>query len=110
MPTAPDRDAVKDYLGPLSSFQDAEIDAELAAETTAQARVCRIPADPDPDDPQPYPPDLAKALCRRVARALNMRAKPLGYEPGLDGGLSYISANDSEIRRLEAPFRRRPVR
>jgi hypothetical protein len=110
MPTAPDRAAVKAYLDPSSSWPDDQIDAELAAETVAQARVCRIPADPDPASPQPYPADLAKALCRRVARALNMRQKPLGYEAGLEGGLSYISANDSEIRRLESPFRRRPVR
>lgn len=109
MPTAPDRDALK-LLVDLSTFTDAEIDAELPVETAAQARVCRIPADPDPLVPQPYPADLGKALARRVARALNMRQKPLGYEAGLDGGLSYISANDPEVRRLESPFRKRPVR
>ena len=94
----PDITAVKDYLGPDHSFSDAEITSSLASEALAQTRVCKIPTE--------FPADLATALCRRVARALQMKSKPLGYEPGIEGGLSYISANDSEIKRLEAPFRK----
>lgn len=102
MPIAPDTDAVKAYIGSSASFTDDEIATELAAETLAQAHACTIPGEAGDQ----YPADLAKALCRRVSRALNMRYKPLGYEPGLEGGLSWISARDSEITRLEAPFRK----
>lgn len=102
--TPPDVDAVMAYIGTGLSYDRDEIGASLASETLAQARVCNIPDEPS------YPADLATALCRRVARALQMKSKPLGYEPGAEGGLSYISAYDSEIRRLEAPFRKRPIR
>lgn len=104
MPTAPDVDAVKAYLGPDHSFSNEEITGALESETLAQQRVCRIPTEVD------YPADLATALLRRVTRALNMKYKPLGYEPGGEGGLSYISARDSEIHRLEAPFRKLVLR
>lgn len=110
MPTAPDLAAVKVYLGSSSSYEDDEITAALATETVAQARVCRIPADADPAEPQPYPADLATALCRRVNRALTMKERPLGYQAGIEGGLSYISGKDPEIQRLEAPFRKRGIR
>lgn len=107
MPTAPNLDDVKAYLGVDHSWTDAEIERSLAAETLAQSRVVNVPADADPLDPQPYPKDLAEALCRRVARALNMKANPLGYVFGVEGDASFISANDPEIKRLETPFRKR---
>lgn len=111
MPTAPDIDQVKaDYLDPSHTFTDEEIQFALDSETLAQARVCRIPADPDPLVPQPYPADLATALCRRVVRAINMKRNPLGYQLGIDGGISYIGARDSEIQRLEAPYRKWAIR
>lgn len=106
MPVAPDLDAVDDYLGTDHSFTEDEITTARSAEIVAQLHVCHVPG----EDADPYPDDLGTALCRRVARHLNLKYKPLGYEPGLDGGLSYISANDSEIRRLEAPYRKRAVR
>lgn len=81
---------------------DEQVLRTIASEQAAQARVCRVP--------DPMPADLLSALCRRVARALQMQAKPLGYETGAEGGISFISARDPEIRRLESPFRKRGVR
>lgn len=69
-----------------------------AAEGAAQSRVCRIP--------DPYPPDLAAALLRRVAHSIAAENVPLGVQAGDEGGLR-LSANDPEVRRLEAPFRRK---
>lgn len=106
MPTAPTKEQVKEYLGPDFTGTLEEIESALPAEIAAQGHVCRIPGAAG----DPYPPDLAAALCRRVGRHLNMKTRLLGYEPGIDGGLNWISANDSEIRRLEAPFRKRAVR
>ena len=102
---APDLAAVKTYLGGANTYTDPEISAALATETAAQARVCRVP-----DAATPYDPDLAAALCRRVHRNLSLKAFPLGYTPGIDGGVSWIGSNDAEIRRLEGPFRKRATR
>jgi hypothetical protein len=102
---APDLAAVKTYLGANNTWTDTEISAALATETAAQARVCRVPA-----SDAAWPADLATALCRRVHRNLAIKALPLGYTAGIDGGISWIGSNDAEIRRLEAPFRKRAVR
>ncbi|WP_062208832.1 phage gp6-like head-tail connector protein [Demequina oxidasica] len=103
MPTAPNLDDVKAYLGEDHSWTDDEIENALASEMVAQAHVVNVPADAD------YPDDLTTALCRRTVRALNMKANPLGYVFGVEGDASFISANDSEIKRLEAPYRKRRV-
>ncbi|MGV8967196.1 MAG: hypothetical protein ACOH2F_13045 [Cellulomonas sp.] len=104
MPTAPNLDDVKAYLGVDHSWSDGEIESALASETVAQAHVVNVPV-----DPQPYPDDLTTALCRRTVRALNMKANPLGYVFGVEGDASFITANDPEIKRLEAPYRKRRV-
>ena len=95
--------ALKVYLGPDQTYTDEEIGEAWAAESAAQQRV----TDPSRFG---YTEDLRAALYRRVARHLVLKYKPLGYEMGADGGLSYISSHDSEIRRLEAPYRVMPVR
>lgn len=100
---APNLAALKAYLGTGHSFSDAELQKALDAETAAQARVCRVPEGD-------YPADLSSALFRRSLRHLQMKEKPLGYDMGADGSGFYISANDPEIRRLEAPFRKVAVR
>jgi hypothetical protein len=95
----PDMSAIKTYLGDTSAT-DEEISDALAAETQAQARVCRIPAD--------YPEDLAQALKRRVARNLAARAVPVATFTAFEGGgtSTRVPRLDAEIRRFEAPFRR----
>lgn len=76
------------------------ITEELSAETTAQARVCLVPAS--------YPDELKLALLRRVQRALQMRALPLAVLQGDSdtGSTSFLPARDPEVRRREAPYRR----
>lgn len=94
-------DEVKAYLGESADgWTDDEITSALTAETLAQSRVCRVPAD--------MPADLAEALKRRVARSLNVRALPLGYAVQVDDtgfGISRLGY-DAEIRRLEAPWKK----
>lgn len=109
MPTAPDLAAVKAYLGPDVSWPDGDIEKALAAETLAQARRCRLPVDPDPLNPQPYPADLAEALCRRVAANLANRALPLGVQASVTDGAvaaTRVGGGDAEVNRLERPFRK----
>lgn len=94
----PNLAAVKAYLGD-TSWDDSDVQATLDAETAAQAARCRIPV--------AYPNDLGEALKRRVARNLALRATPAGVFIGdTDGGPAYVSTNDPEVRRLEAPYRR----
>lgn len=110
MPTAPDLNAVKAYLGPDSGESDGDISAALAAETVAQAVVCRFPADPEsPASPLAYPADLAEALKRRVARNLAMKRLPLAVQQSiseLGSSAIRLGSTDPEIRRLEAPHRK----
>jgi hypothetical protein len=110
MPTAPDINAVKAYLGPDHSWTDAEITSAIAVETVAQQKACRFPSDPEPPaEPLPYPADLAEALKRRVAANLAKRSLPLGFQASAtEFGTTALrfSAIDVEVRRLEAPYRR----
>jgi hypothetical protein len=96
----PDMSAVRSYLGDTSAT-DEEIADALEAEQAAQARACTIPAD--------YPPDLAQALKRRVARNLAARSVPLVNLTTFEGGGSSnmrVPWRDAEIARLEAAYRR----
>lgn len=98
----PDRSAVAAYLGSDHSWDPAELVAALAAETAAQARAVRVP--------DPYPADLAEALLRRVAHNLALRALPLGVQSAISEmavATNRVGGTDAEVRRLEAPYRRR---
>jgi hypothetical protein len=113
VPIAPDIDAVKAYLGESAAFEDDQITAALDAETVAQVKVCRLPDDADPDEPEPYPADLAEALCRRVAHNLALRNLPLGIQANIaDGAVSTnrVGGIDAEVARLERPYRKLVVR
>lgn len=113
MPTAPALADVLGYLGDNTSWTEDEITAALAAETAAQAAVVRFPADPEaPADPLPYPADLAEALFRRVAHNLALRALPLGVQASITDAAvatNFVGGTDAEVRRLEAPYRKRVV-
>ena len=98
--TAPDLTAAKEYLGQSGlSFTEDQVAGALAAETAAQAAVVKVGT---------YPQDITEALLRRVARNLAMRNLPLGVQQDEAGGIR-IGMNDPEIRRLEAPHRKRVV-
>jgi hypothetical protein len=93
-------DAVRAYLGEAEARHDDETLARiLAAEQSAQRARCRL---------DPYAPDLAEALLRRVQRNIAMSALPIGITEasGDAGNRSYVPGSDPEIRRLEAPYRR----
>ncbi len=91
---------VQAYLGEDTSATTAQITAALAAEAAAQRKVCEVPA--------VYPPDLAEALLRRVARNLAARAVPIAQWTSFEGGATgtRVPQSDPEVTRLEAPYRR----
>ncbi|MFC6156151.1 hypothetical protein [Kribbella jiaozuonensis] len=100
---------LKAYLGGATGFSEARwtdpaLQSVLDAETAAQGRVCRLPA-----DPEDYPDDLAAALLRRCQRAIEMRSQPLAVLQDNDefgSSTVVLPGRDPEVRRLEAPFRR----
>lgn len=101
---APDLAAVLVYLDDQATgWDDAVISAALAAETAAQARVCRVPSEGD------YPADLKEALFRRVTHNLAMRPLHLGLQAAMTEGYvaqTRVGGTDAEVRRLEAPHRK----
>jgi hypothetical protein len=100
-PWALDLTALRAYLLDTSAT-DAEILDALGAERAAQVARCRV---------EPYTPDLLQALKRRVARNLAARRVPVATFTAFDGGQTSqrVPQHDAEIRRLEAPHRKRPV-
>ncbi len=106
---APDLEEVQSYLRSVYGVTKPPDDVTnaLAAEQAAQSRHCRVPA-VDAD----WPPDLAQALCRRVAVNLGLRPLVLGIEASISdagGVVARVGGRDPEVRRLERPWRRRPV-
>lgn len=100
----PDACHLRDYLtsaGLSTSWTEQEIDDVLQAEAAAQSRTCWTPNSDDG-----WAPDLAEALRRRVLRSLAARKTPLGFAVVGDLETARVSGRDSEITRLEAPFRR----
>lgn len=108
MPTAPDLEAVKGYLGTaVSSYTDTELQSALDAETAAQGKVCKIK-----DEWTEYPADLAEALFRRVHHNLALRGLPLGVQATITEAAvatNSVGGTDAEVRRLEGPYRKRIV-
>jgi hypothetical protein len=94
---------VQTYLGASASqWTSPQLQDALDAESDAQRAVCRIPS--------AYPRSLREALLRRVAVLLAKRLLPLMVPQGdSEGGPTFIPARDPEVRRLEAPWRRRKV-
>ncbi|GAB3990107.1 hypothetical protein [Nocardioides marmoraquaticus] len=93
-----DLGAVADYCS-ASSADLRGVDDALTAEAAAQAMACRTST---------YSHDLLEALKRRVACNLARRNLPLGVQMSEAGGIP-VSRLDSEIRRLEGPYRKLPV-
>lgn len=94
----PDVDSFKVYakLPEDDDSIDVEIGEALAAESAAQRRICRVPAE--------FPADLREALHRRIARNLAMRGIPLAVLRGdAESGNTVLPGRDPEVRRLELP-------
>lgn len=81
------------------SFTDDQLQEALDAEAAAQRRVCKVPA--------AYPADLRSALLRRGQFHLAMMKYKVGIigadNPDVDPTRVGF---DSEVRRLEGPYRR----
>lgn len=93
----PDVTDLSDYIGDHSATDD-ELQQALDQETSAQWRVCRVPAT--------YPPDLRGALLRRCMRHLAMKGLALAVRENAEGDAIVVPGRDPEVRRLEAPFRK----
>lgn len=103
----PDVDDVTEYLGVNSSASPEVVEGAWRAEKSAQRSVCRVPA----DDAE-WPDALREALCRRVAHNLALRALPLGVQSAItDSAIATtrVGGTDAEVKRLEAPHRKRVV-
>lgn len=82
----------------LGTVRDAEIELQSAACTGLGELY-----------PGEMPSSLAQALMRRVARQLAARGVPLGVTGADEYGPMVLPAYDTEIARLEAPWRAIPV-
>lgn len=100
MPNAADVVTYLESAGTSTSYSTDDINDVLAAEAAAQRSVCRVGAS--------YPPDLRRALLRRVQRALAMVTLPFEREIG-ENGTAFVPGRDPEVVRLERPHRRVPI-
>lgn len=77
----------------------------IAAEIAAQNKVVVVPE-------SGHSADLIEALCRRVAHNLAVRPLALGVQVSLSDtavASTHVGGLDAEVRRLEAPYRKRVV-
>ena len=77
----------------------------IAAEIAAQNKAVVVPEGG-------HTADLIEALCRRVAHNLAVRPLALGVQVQLTDtnvASNQVGGLDAEVRRLEAPYRRRVV-
>ncbi len=94
-------DQLRKYLGAAADqWDDDELGSALAAELDDQATKCRVPT--------VVPAGLTEALKRRVARNLAMRKVPLGIAVS-EVEATQVRNLDPEIKRFEAPYRRRDL-
>lgn len=109
--STPDFGTVATYLDATgTTWASDEIEAALAAEAANQAKVCTVPT--GDDEESDWPADLVEALCRRVAHNLALRRLPLGVAVSLSETsvtTDRVGGYDSEVRRLELPYRKRPL-
>jgi len=99
--TPPTVAAVRAWLQvPASVMPDEQLAQVIDAEATLQALACRVP------DVDPGPSALVQAIYRRAGREVAARGVPLGMI-GADNeyGPTRLSRWDSEVDRLEGPYR-----
>jgi hypothetical protein len=82
-----------------AAIDDAQLQAILDGETTAQARACTV---------DPFTADHNLALLRRCGRAVAARGVPLGLAGSADSefGPVRLPSFDAEIERYEGPTRK----
>lgn len=100
--------SLKAYLKTgATAWSDAELTAALATETSAQLSKVQVAAAIAAGDFTA----IDEALCRRVQANLARRALPLGITNASGDGEQpvYLPGTDPEVRRLEAPWRRRKM-
>jgi hypothetical protein len=87
---------------PATLLPDPQLQQVIDAEALIQARLCRVP-----EDPNALTPDLVQAIYRRVAREVAAKGVPLGMMGGdSEYGTARLSRFDAEIERLEGPNRK----
>lgn len=90
----------------VNVLADEALTIVIDAETELQAaRVCGLPD----TYPAELPSSLYQALMRRIARQLAARGVPLGVTGADEYGPVVLPSYDTEIERLEAPWRSIPV-
>ena len=89
---------------PVSALSDAQLQHVVDAEARLQASECAVPA-----FSSDYPDELTQALYRRVAHHAALRGLPLGIISDVEAAPMQASAWDSEVRRLEGPWRQMVV-
>lgn len=94
----PDLAMVRAWVGvPVSSLSDGQLQGIIDAELGAQAAVCKV---------DPWQPELTQTLYRRVGREIAAMGLPLGViAPDSEYGGASLPRFDSEIERLERPYR-----
>lgn len=103
---------VKAYLESIDavgSWSDQSITDVLNAEAAAQSNSCRYPV---VDGVPVYSTDLVEAIKRRVAHNLALRTLPLGLQSSMSEttiATTRVGGLDAEVRRFEAPWRKRVV-
>lgn len=113
--STPTLEACTAYLGDDVSWTPEEIEDAYDAEVRSQRNRCKIPrveVDVDHPDGRDYPDDLVDALYRRVAHNLALRALPLGVQANATDAavaVTQVGGLDAEVRRLEAPYRKRAL-
>ncbi|HEY0889656.1 MAG TPA: hypothetical protein VGE38_08610 [Nocardioides sp.] len=98
--------------GPWYGPDAAVVEDALRAEMADQRSRCRVPVDDAGLPRYADVPALAEALCRRVAHNLAVRALPLGVQATVTDAAALatqVGGTDAEVRRLEAPHRKRKV-
>ena len=102
MGTRPTLTQVRAWIAiPATVLDDAQLQQVYDGESDKQAAHCLVPQDPDA-----FPPALAQALYRRVARECAARSLPLGLTgDGVEYAPSRLPVFDVQIESHEGPYR-----
>lgn len=104
---APTIDEVVEYLGDDVRAAREDVVTAWRAEKSHQRSICKPHLVADDVE---WPDALREALCRRVAHNLSLRKLPLGVQADITEttvATTRVGGNDAEVRRLEAPHRKR---